>query len=101
MFMVRHPACSYVTPLLSLGGATPGTILAHGRCNPYAVRRTSGPQYDAAYATLDSLLKSPGSFARGTSNVCLVGENPTRSVPVTYVGMRESMVLRLHPERDA
>ena len=35
-------------------------------------------------------------FALGASNACLVGENPTSSVPaLLYTGMRGSMVIRL------
>ena len=38
-------------------------------------------------------------FASGfaASDVCLVGENPTCSVPALYIGMRGSMVIRLRP----
>ena len=60
------------------------------------VRLTSGSWKDAVHPSCDSPNTSQ-RFALGASNVCLVAENPTCSVPVLCVGMRGSMVIRLRP----
>ena len=44
-----------------------------------------------AALNLDATGRTPHGFAFGPSNVWLVGENPTCSVPTSYVGMGGSI----------
>ena len=87
--MVRRPRGSYmVIPVAVSGVATPENKVTHWRCHPSArksekgaeVRLTSGSWKDSVHPSCDSPNTSR-RFALGASNVCLVGENPTCSVP--------------------
>ena len=83
--MVRHPRGGYiVTPLLSLEVATP-----KNKINPFdaVIHMQENPPHKRFLVGCSSSLfmrLSPNTSRRfkfGASNACLVGENPTRSVP--------------------
>ena len=86
VYMVRHPRGSYIVhPLLSLYVATPENRSIHWTLSSICknIRLTSGSHSDTAHPPCDSP-NSSRPFALGASNVCLVGENPTCSVPALY-----------------
>ena len=86
---IPPPRVYIVIPITVSGVATPeNKSITHWRCHSYArkkaqgaeVRLTSGSWKDAVYSSCDSPNISR-RFALGASNVCLVGDNPTCSVP--------------------
>ena len=84
VFMAKHPRGSLntITPSLSLEGATRESKSIHSTLSSICkkVRLPSGSWWDAAISC-----DSPNTSRRlalGCSDVCLVGENPTHSVPV-------------------
>ena len=81
VYMVRHPQGSYiVNPLLYLEVATPENESIHRRCHPYTTKSASKAVLGRMKLTLPATRRRPHG-ASGASNACLVGANPTGSVP--------------------